>query len=353
MNSIKQRQFKVNGRFRKQRMTGVQRYAAEICDRLQNEITEIVPTEKQADGIRGHLWEQTSLARQSRNDVLWSPCAVGPILSSRHIVTIHDTAFFDFPDGFSRTFLMWYQTLIPQLARRAVKVLTVSEYSKSRIVELLRVPPERIDVIYNGVDPKFSEVDPTTAEDEIRTKFNATRPFALAVGSISPRKNFAGLVEAWRRISNHPDMEGVDLMIVGGTSNVFNTEQFGQIPDRVRLCGFVSDAELRWLYHNASVFVNPSYYEGFGIPIIEAFAAECPVVSSHTTAHREVGGTVAEYFSPDNTDEMGEAIRTAIIRFNDPNARQSHATLCREQAAKFTWDDAATRVLAVMKQFQN
>src|SRR5436190_21231443 len=189
----------VNGRFMRQRVTGMQRYAREIVARLGNRV-ELVEPSRAGHGIRGHLWEQVGLPCRLRNSLLWSPCTTGPLGVCCQVVTIHDCAFQDRAECFTPRFAAWLQWLVPRLARRVRRILTVSQFSKQRIADICRVPLEKIHVVYNGVDPRFR---PATGEEIsiVRAKFGLPEKYVLCVGSLEPRKNLPRLLEAWKLVS--------------------------------------------------------------------------------------------------------------------------------------------------------
>lgn len=338
----------VNARFRRQEMTGVQRYADEICRRLAGELTEIIPDPSCGSGLRGHWWEQTGLNRIARKQVLWSPCNTGPLRHRQHVVTIHDMAVFDVPQGFTPTFRRLYQVLLPRLARRAARVLTDSEFSKSRIVELTKVSPDKVVVIPIGVSLKL-HLGETAAETAPEL---AHAHFVLAVGSMTPRKNLAGLIAAWRLLRQRGDLEDVQLYIVGGESrNVFGKNTLSsQDGEGIQFLGRVDDRTLATLYNRALCCVNPSFYEGFGLPIIEAFAAGCPVICSDRTAFPEVGGDAVDYFDPAEPESIAESLRLAIQRYQHPLARQQQGEIVRLRASRFNWDRSAEQVRSVLQE---
>src|SRR4051812_40983409 len=189
----------VNGRFRKQRITGMQRYAHEIVARLGRRV-ELVEPKRAGHGVSGHLWEQISLPCRLRRSLLWSPCTTGPLGVGSQVVTIHDCAFRDRAECFAPRFAAWLQWLVPKLARRVRQIITVSQFSRGRIAEICRVAPEKIQVVYNGVDPRFC---PSSAEEiaVVRTRFNLPEHYVLCVGSLEPRKNLQRLLEAWQMVS--------------------------------------------------------------------------------------------------------------------------------------------------------
>ena len=206
----------VNGRFLSQRVTGMQRYGREIAARLPTQPTIIQPA-KPTNGSRGHLWEQAILPWRMGEGLLWSPCTTGPLSVKNQVVTIHDCAFVDQAHCFSRSFAAWLNFLVPRLARKVRKILTVSEYSKQRIVEVCRVSPDKVLAIYNGVDAKFQ---PAAADEIAQAKHALGLPdqYVLCVGSLEPRKNLRRLLEAWKLLG--AEKQGLKLVLAGATSHV-------------------------------------------------------------------------------------------------------------------------------------
>ena len=149
----------VNGRFRSHKMTGIQRYAHEITRRLDFPLLE---PRHSLTGWRGHAWEQTALPVRSFHGLLWSPCAAGPLISSKHVVTFHDLYPLDSPEWYHPVFARVYRTLLTSLSRTATHIIAVSRFTKDRLTERLNVHPNRITVIHNGVDFKTFH----RAEDE-------------------------------------------------------------------------------------------------------------------------------------------------------------------------------------------
>jgi len=342
----------VNARFRRQSMTGVQRYAAEICNRLCDTVTEIIPPSQWGSGIRGHVWEQIVLPRSARRNVLWSPCNSGPIRCRNHVITVHDMAVFDVPEGFTASFRCLYQYLLPRLARNAAMVLTVSEFSKCRLVDVTGINPEKIVVIPNGVSTAFLADRQEDPHQSSNVPIEYAGPYLLAVGSLSPRKNISGLIDAWKRLYASGGTKTAKLFIVGGESPavfgknlLVNSGQFD-----IHFLGRVGDAKLANLYDKAICYINPSFYEGFGLPLIESFAAGCPVICSDRTAFPEVGGDVAEYFDPGNVDSIAHAIEVAIDRYQDSTIRAKQSAIVKARSKLYSWDRSADAVKAALSQ---
>jgi glycosyltransferase involved in cell wall biosynthesis len=331
----------VNGRYLVQRVTGVQRYAREIVARLGEKVAVIAP-QGAARGAVGHLWEQTVLPCRLRGGLLWSPSATGPLAVRSQVVTIHDCAFVDRPEGFSRAFAAWYQYLVPRLARRARRILTVSEYSRDRICEICRVPAEKVAVVPNGVEATWRPMD-EAAIAGTRHRLMLPGPFVLCVGSLEPRKNLRRLLEAWQRLG--PAKDGLSLVLAGAEGRVFAASGLSTLPGDVRLAGYVPDQDLRALLSAAEAFVFPSLYEGFGLPIVEAMACGAPVVCSRATALADVAGDAAVLVDPLDVDSITAGLAKVLC---DRDLRLQLREQGLVRARRYSWDDAARQTWDVL-----
>jgi glycosyltransferase involved in cell wall biosynthesis len=262
------------------------------------------------------------------------------------VLTVHDMASLDHPEWFERKFALWYTTLLPRLIRKVRAIITVSHFSKERIVELTHVEPERVHVISNGVEPRFSPADPKTAK-QVRTRFDLNCPYILFVGSLEPRKNLRILLEAWRL----GGFEGATLAVVGASGHVFPSLEFNSIPAGVRLLGCVEDEVLPILYSGAAGFVYPSIYEGFGLPPLEAMACGCPVAVSDIPAHREVCGETAMYFDPLSPEDISRKLDWLLRLQGAPRA--SLAARGLQRAARYRWENSASETWRVLELAAN
>ncbi|MCB1065447.1 MAG: glycosyltransferase family 4 protein [Verrucomicrobiae bacterium] len=331
----------LNARFRNRPVTGVERFAIEVSRRL-GDLEEIRP-ENPIAGLKGHAWEQLILSRKiGRDSVLLSPCNTGPITVKRQLVVIHDAAVWDCPEGFSGAFRHVYQQLLPRLARSCQGVATVSEFSRQRLAGFLGIPEERILVLGNAVSDAFSPgKGPADGDD-------AT---LLCVGSLDPRKNLSRLIRVWLELKAQGRLpEKARLKLIGG-ANPRNFADFERAEDvSIQWLGRVSDDELIREYRQAAAFIYPSYYEGFGLPPLEAMACGCPVLLSHQASLPEVGGMAFDptqadsqgavlYFDPFSEAEIGDT----ILRFLSLDATQRSAlranAIVRSHA--FSWDAIA------------
>jgi glycosyltransferase involved in cell wall biosynthesis len=323
------------------RVTGVQRYLLGLLPYMPLPLVSIKPS-RALQGIKGHLWEQFYLPTQLRQRLLWSPGNTGPISVTRQVLTVHDMASLDHPEWFEGKFALWYAALLPRLIRKVRAIITVSEFSKERILRLTGVEPERVHVIFNGVDQRFRPVDPKRVQ-QVRTDFDLTTPYILFVGSLEPRKNLRKMLEAWRL----GGFDGATLAVVGASGHMFSGLGFNSIPNGVRLLGSAEDNVLPALYSGAAGFVYPSLYEGFGLPPLEAMASGSPVAVSDIPAHREICGQVAMYFDPSSPQDISGKL-DALLRL-DPTTRASLVECGLGRAATYRWENSASETWRVLE----
>ena len=324
-------------------ITGVQRYLLSLLAHMPGELNSLKPS-RALQGIKGHLWEQFYLPTQLKGRLLWSPGNTGPLCVSRQVLTLHDAASLDHPEWFEKKFALWYNALLPRLVRKVRSVITVSHFSKERIVALTQVDPERVHVISNGVESRFRPSDPQAVE-QLRIKFKLPEPYILFVGSLEPRKNLRMLLEAWRRGS----FSGATLAIAGTGGHLYADASLaeGATPEGVLLLGRVEDEALPVLYSGAAGFVYPSVYEGFGLPPLEAMACGCPVAVSDIPVHREVFGKKAIYFDPFSPEELVTKLNL-LLRL-DEESRAALAQGGLVHAADYSWQRAATDTWRVLE----
>ncbi len=336
----------INARFLEHRITGVQRYAREISARLTGSPALLAPG--QGKGLRGHLWEQTALPRLAGGRLLWSPCAAGPFSYRRQVVTFHDLFPIEHPEWYGKGYALWYSFLFRRLARTAVHLLAVSEYTKGRLVELLGVDSERITVAPNGVSPALK---PTTGLEAARAGAALALPsrrYVLSVSSLESRKNLRTLLAAWREaLPALPDTVWLVLAGPRPDAQVFGRQELGPAPPRVHFAGYVPDEHLAALYWCASLFVFPSLAEGFGLPLLEAMSCGLRAVSSDRASLPEVGGGAVVYVDPLDRGAMARAIVQTLRKDSAASAPWAPGL---EQAAKFNWDRSARIVEAVLLQ---
>lgn len=340
----------INGRFLTQPMTGVERYAYSICRaliELGQPYTIICPKVSiqscyDTTGMHivqygfgnSHFWEQCVLPFYfigKKDYVVMSFTGLGSILIRNKIMTVHDLSFLFNRSWFSKAYYWWYRIMTPLAIKTSQHIITVSQFSKKEIIRFYPfIKDDKISVIYGAVDStRFHRLSSVPATEH---------PFALAVSSIDPRKNFPMLVKAFKGI------EGCLLYIVGKQNHVFS-QQNGldeELPN-VRFLGRVSDENLRQLYNQAVCFIFPSIYEGFGLPLLEAMTCGCPVLASDIPVFREVCGDAAIYFNP--YDET--SIRNAIAHFLSLNKEEQEKlqTAGYEHAQCYSWKQSARSLI--------
>jgi glycosyltransferase involved in cell wall biosynthesis len=358
ISSNSRAQIYVNGRFLSQRITGVQRYAHELLTAIDAllstraiepvPMTVLIPPDSknlpswpslrihQAGRFTGQLWEQLDLPFHARGNLLFTPCGGAPIAHKRQVVTIHDAGPFSTPQAYTLAYRSYYKILEKILARKAVHLITDSEFSRQELIRYLRVPERKISRVWLSGDHilRFDR------DDAVLERYGLlSGKYILAVGSRNPNKNLHGLMRAYA----HLPASEVCLAIVGGS----NSTIFARSPDladSVMELGFVEDADLRTLYEHAACFVFPSFYEGFGIPPLEALTLGTPVIVSRAASLPEIFGEAATYCDPHSPEDIARQI-SRVLQNKTP-----HREAAMLHASRFTWERCARQTWDVLLQ---
>lgn len=296
-------------------------------------------------------WEHLALPAavwRDHLDLFHGPVNVLPRgLPCPAVVTIHDLAFLRWPEHLPRRRYHYLAHEVRAAARRAARILAVSQSTKSDVVTMLGIAPERVAVTPLGVDDRFHPMPPDRIT-QWRNERGCHRPFILAVGTLEPRKNLPTLLRAFSRLT--PQIPH-DLALVGPagwlTGELQATLERLRLGDRVRLTGYVADAELPFWYAAAEAFVFPSFYEGFGLPVLEAMACGTPVITSNVSALPEVAGDAALLVSPDDDAALAEAILRVVT---DPALATALRQRGLERARLFTWHRTAVETVAAYRE---
>lgn len=305
----------INGRFLTQGITGVQRFAHEIIRELDNIVNpgeykilapkNIIHKELKYKNIEveicgnlvGHLWEQLELpfyVRKNKGQLL-NLCNTAPIINPG-IVTIHDIQTRVHPEFFNKKFALWYNLMNKFNIKNSKKIITVSEFSKDEIIKYYGVSSEKINVIYNG----WQHMERIERDESILAKLKIkTEEYILGVSSMNPNKNFKYILGLAKL---HPEYK---FLIVGKKNNdIFKDGSVEELKN-LTWTGYVTDEELKSLYANAKAFVFPSFYEGFGIPPLEAIACGCKnIFVSNTSSLIEIYRDKVNYINPKKIEKI-------------------------------------------------
>jgi glycosyltransferase involved in cell wall biosynthesis len=300
-------------------------------------------------------WDQVRFpwrARLSRADVIHVPAFSGAVIHRQPIVlTVHDLMYTKHPEWLPTRRARWYWgTWIPSTARRASAVITPSEYTKRDLVELAKVPPERVHVIAEAVDPLFLGRPATEDVQDCVSRYSGDAPYVLYVGSVDGRKDWLTFMQAFAALRTR--VPEVRLVIVGhiisGRSRIHEHIQAFNLTDSVFCIGHVTDSELMQLYAGSSLFVYPSWFEGFGLPLLEAMAMGVPVISYRTSSIPEVVGEAAILIDPPfGYEDLARAMEQVLTNVSYRDALVEKGSRWVKQ---FSWDRVAEKTMAVYER---
>ncbi len=285
-------------------------------------------------------------------DIFYSPDFVLPptLPRTRTLLTVHDLSFLRYPDAFVPALRGYLARVVPRSIARADLVLADSEATRTDLITLLDVPPEKVQVLYSGIHPRFCPQPEPDEVARLRAHYGlADAPYILSVGTLQPRKNYVRLIRAFVQLTNQPTNQLTNQLVIAGGRGWLYEETLAaaaKYPDRVRILGFVDDGDLPALYRNAALFAFPSLYEGFGLPVLEAMACGVPVVCSHASSLPEVVGDAALLVDPLDTDGLAAAMARVL---GDPDLRRQMTARGLEQASRFTWEKAARQLLTAFE----
>ena len=349
-----------NGRFLTQRTSGVQRYARELLSASAWSWTgsatlavpqRVDPKDAGAHGLgalrlepvgrlSGHGWEQIELRASLRDRLLVNLCNTAPVYRENQLVVIHDAAVYRFPEAYGARFRLVYRAMLPDIARRSRKLLTISEFSASELMRYLGIGARSIDIVTNAGD----HILRIPADDGILAAHGLeTGRYLFAVGNANPTKNHALLHHLEPLLKER----GLPLVLAGGELPAIFGQQDSAASPWFKRVGFVSDNALRALYEHAMGFVFPSLYEGCGVPPLEAMHCGCPVIAAQAAAIPETCGTAALYFDPRDGGSLVAACRR-LIESAALGAELRAAG--HERARQFSWKASSQRLAALIRE---
>lgn len=301
-------------------------------------------------------WNFWTLPRYLRKNPIDSYLTqyITPFFVSRKIkilTIIHDVSFRVFPKLIKFSDLFFLRILIPLSLKRADKIIAVSQFTQNEIVKYYKIDPEKIDYIYNAVSDSFStQIFSKEELEKIKQKYSLPKNFILYIGTLQPRKNIPLLIRAYAKIKNQ--LSEVKLVLAGGRGHNYDKRIDETIQncalgkDTVIFPGFIPEDDKKALMLLASCFCFPSLYEGFGIPILEAFSAGLPCIVSDILPHKEVAGNAAVYFSPNNSDDLSQKILNLI---SDENFKKILKNNAQKRLDIFLWEKTARKILEIFE----
>lgn len=295
------------------------------------------------------LWTQFGLPLnlfiEKRPDVFFTPTHYAPRFSPvPSAISIMDLSFIHFPQLFAKKDLYQLVSWTKYSVKNAKAIFTISQSSKDDIIDIYGVDDNKIFVTYPGI--KEGSNGKILTMDDLRKKFGIDKNYILFVGTLQPRKNIIKLIEAFSKI----ERENLILVIVGKKGWLYEDilsapQKFGVL-ERIKFLDFVEDKDLPSLYQNATCFVLPSLYEGFGLPVLEAMKYGCPVLVSNVSSLPEAGGDAAIYFDPKDANDIKEKIEKVI---SNPKLRSEMIEKGKLQIKKFSWEKTARETLRVLE----
>lgn len=272
------------------------------------------------------------------------------LLKKNTVSTIHDICCWDCPETMS-LLSKWYFRISFSVAVRANKMITtVSNFSKERIIAKLKCPKDKICVIHCGVDRKFFQSTPQSADVEtIKKKYELPERYLLSLSTLEPRKNLRLLIDAYQKLVVE---RGCDIPLVLAGRKGWKIDKLldginGQVKSRILFTGFIEDDDLPVIYRNADLFIFPSLYEGFGMPPLEAMACGVPVLSSDAASMPEISGDAARYFRSENVNSLSEKMQGMLTMTTETRNLMIERGLAR--AKNFTWEKSSQKLKEVLR----
>jgi glycosyltransferase involved in cell wall biosynthesis len=301
-------------------------------------------------------------------DIFFMPNIIfgGVSRRSKLIVTVHDLSFERYPETFSRVRRVWHAFVNPRrICQQADKIIAVSESTKNDIVGLLGIKPEKIEQIYSGVSDKFRVIDRNDEKlVKVKDRYDLPYKFILYLGTIEPRKNIIAIVRAYAQLmrvalaDEKLEELGKYKLVLAGSKGWLSQDIFAEIEkvrrfdrgilrDNIIVLNFVEDADKEYIYNLATLFVYPSFFEGFGFPVLEAMKCGVPVITSNNSSLPELVGDAAIMIDPDKPQEIFLAMREIL---SGTQLRQKMIGAGIAQASKFSWERAVTDFLEMVEK---
>jgi len=293
---------------------------------------------------RKSMWLSSRLSAP-QFDIYWQPnfIPIDGIKAKKVVTSVHDFSFILHRDFQPKERIEYFEKKFFKNITKSDIIITGSEYSKQEILDRLNFNEKQVRVIYHGVRHDIFKV-----YDNLDLPFELPQKFIFSVGSIEPRKNLIGLLKSYNSLSDHLKSE-YQLVLAGfkGWENREIMDLIEQNRENIHYLGYISDEELAKVYNLASLFVYPSFYEGFGLPVLEAMACGTPVLCSNVTSLPEVGGDAVVYCDPSHSEDIQDKITLVVT---DEELQKSMRQKGILRAKQFTWEKSAREHIRVFKE---
>ena len=315
-----------------------------------------------SDRVLNILWQRIRVpvpiqVVTGKIDLFHSPDFVlPPVRQTPAVLTVHDLSFLRTPEHFLRGFRKYLEVAVSRGIVRSSHILADSHSTRRDLIELMGVAPEKITVIYPGVEARFTEIRDSNFLASVAKRYKLPARFILGLGTLQPRKNFDGLIDAFEKLigqeSGSQDLSDLQLVICGSPGWMYEgtlekAKRCG-LAGRIHFPGFVRDEDLPALYSLAAVFAFPSWYEGFGLPVLEAQACGTPVVAANNSSLPEVAGDAGLLVDANDSEALAQAIFALL---SDEQLRGTLISAGKSQARRFTWKHAAESLLNTYERF--
>lgn len=304
-------------------------------------------------------WEQVKLkkaVRSNKIDLLHCTANTAPLsVNVPLIVTLHDIIYLEKVDfkgtAYQNLGNLYRRYIVPKIAKKAELLITVSEFERANIIDHLKLPEERVTVLYNGVSPKFNNQYSTEEINAFRSMYNLPENYIMFLGNTAPKKNTPNVIKAYVDYCLS-DRETIPLVLLDYkkelVEKLLQELKQGSIIDKFIFPGYIPYHQIPLMYKAATLFLYPSLRESFGLPILEAMACGTPVITSNTSSMPEVSGDAAEIIDPFNHLELADAIRCLL---KNESVRKSYIEKGLERVKKFTWRLSAEKLVDIYNTF--
>lgn len=277
----------------------------------------------------------------------------------KKIITIHDISFLHFKDFYSKKSILWHKIInVKKIVKKFDHIITVSENTKQDIIKYFNIQEDKVTAIHLGGNDNNSQFHNSTIsqfEEKIKSDIreeilNIKNPYLLNINTIEPRKNIEGIINSFIELKEEQKINNIDLIIAGGrgwnSSSILKMLKNNKYKENIKTFDYINEEEKDYLYKHAKIFIFPSFYEGFGIPIIEAQNNGIPIISSSNSSLSEIVGTSGLLVNPNNINEIKFAIEQLA---NDGILYNRYKELSAENAKKFTWERCAMKTLLTIR----